>query len=480
MAYKILTKNGIENTNIDGAREFNFNAGRRSGIVKGILQECLLTNIANNITIGLGELRIAGHRVVITEPEILQVLTTPATLTKYSIIARITVASSVPSFQIMARTYPAQLVKDNLDSNLTGDGTHEIELGTYEVTTSGTIQNLQRTPNLLQINTEIEDERIVTTDTEQDITGQKTFKMGNTWIRFSSKDGEPTIEASRDGSDFVALKFPNKDGTLGLKDEFLNYITNLYIPASENPISTKFQNHPNFEKVVVGDGITRIENEAFKGCVNINDITLPDSLQNIGARFTSSTYVGALTDTAYYKDQTNWTDNNNTLYINNVLIRAKLYSYVGKPFVVREGTTCIGACALISIGANKLTLPDSLRAIGDSAFYYAQWNETEIPDSVTYLGDSVFSGSSGTRKVIMGSGITSVPSGTFRYCPNLQVVDFRKATSVPTLVNKNAFDGANANYIVVVKDDLYDVWINADNWKLVNTHIVKASEYTEV
>ena len=31
---RILTKNGVDNTNIDGARNYNFNAGRRSGIVK--------------------------------------------------------------------------------------------------------------------------------------------------------------------------------------------------------------------------------------------------------------------------------------------------------------------------------------------------------------------------------------------------------------------------------------------------------------
>lgn len=29
---RILTKNGVENTNIDGARDCNFNAGNRSGI----------------------------------------------------------------------------------------------------------------------------------------------------------------------------------------------------------------------------------------------------------------------------------------------------------------------------------------------------------------------------------------------------------------------------------------------------------------
>ena len=47
MAYKILTQNGIENINIEDARAENFNAGRKSGVLKGVLSECNLSIRAN-------------------------------------------------------------------------------------------------------------------------------------------------------------------------------------------------------------------------------------------------------------------------------------------------------------------------------------------------------------------------------------------------------------------------------------------------
>ncbi len=69
MSYKILTKNGVEITNIDGARAEHFNAGMRSGIVKGVLNEGnFASSSSNSIFLDTCELRIFGLRIVIDEP----------------------------------------------------------------------------------------------------------------------------------------------------------------------------------------------------------------------------------------------------------------------------------------------------------------------------------------------------------------------------------------------------------------------------
>ena len=49
MAIKILTQNGIDNTNIDGARSYNFNAGGRSGIIAGALSGGDFITTASNV-----------------------------------------------------------------------------------------------------------------------------------------------------------------------------------------------------------------------------------------------------------------------------------------------------------------------------------------------------------------------------------------------------------------------------------------------
>ena len=92
MSIKILTKNSVENTNIDGARDNNFNAGRRSGIVKGALnQGNLFQSSSNTIALDTCELRLCGHRIVLESVEYKTLVNTPSTAIRYSLIAQVIV-----------------------------------------------------------------------------------------------------------------------------------------------------------------------------------------------------------------------------------------------------------------------------------------------------------------------------------------------------------------------------------------------------
>lgn len=149
MAFKILTKNGIENTNIDGARSYNFNSGRRSGIVQGALNECnFFANASNSYAIDTGELRLCGHRVVITETEYRTMQNTPSTDIRYSVIAQVIVDTSYNvSFQFLLQNASAPLTQDNLDEN--GTGTYQLEIGRFTYTTDGVIEDIVRTADLI-------------------------------------------------------------------------------------------------------------------------------------------------------------------------------------------------------------------------------------------------------------------------------------------------------------------------------------------
>ena len=153
MAYKILTKNGVQNTNIDGARDHNFNAGGRSGIVQGALNECnIFTSSSNTYAIDTGELRLCGHRVVITEIEYRTMLNTPSTDIRYSIVAQIIVESGTQedyavSFQFLLQNASTPLVQDDLDKNIVG--TYQLELARFTYTTAGKIEDIVRTADLI-------------------------------------------------------------------------------------------------------------------------------------------------------------------------------------------------------------------------------------------------------------------------------------------------------------------------------------------
>lgn len=141
MEYKILESPGTEIDHIDGAIFNNFSSGDQSGILRGVLDECVpvLVN-SETVMVSAGELLIKGFRVKITSP---YTITKQSNLydTVYYIIAKLTVSSSKEvSFDIEARQTP-DLVKDDLFTK--GFGIHEIVLCRFVVTTYG-ITDLHR------------------------------------------------------------------------------------------------------------------------------------------------------------------------------------------------------------------------------------------------------------------------------------------------------------------------------------------------
>lgn len=146
---RILTKNGVDNTNVDGARDHNFNAGRRSGIVQGALnQGNFFASNNNTIALDTCELRLCGHRIVLDQAEYRTFTNKPSVPVRYSFVARVVVDSDYNvSFEFVSQEATTQLVQDNLD--ITGSGTYELEIGRFTQLTDGTITDVVRTADLI-------------------------------------------------------------------------------------------------------------------------------------------------------------------------------------------------------------------------------------------------------------------------------------------------------------------------------------------
>lgn len=150
MSYRILTKNAVENTNIDGARDHNFNAGRRSGIVQGALNSGNLFLSANNtIALDTCELRLCGHRVVIDSAEYKTFYNQPSVPIRYSLVAQIIVSNNGESvsFDLKTQLSTTPLVQNDLDKNI--NGTYELEIGRFTQLTDGTLTDVVRTADLI-------------------------------------------------------------------------------------------------------------------------------------------------------------------------------------------------------------------------------------------------------------------------------------------------------------------------------------------
>ena len=151
MSIRILTKNAVDNTNIDGARQNHFNAGMQSGIVKGALNEGNFFAITSNeIALDTCELRLCGHQVVIDDLQALTLLNKPTQPTKYSMIAEISVSdTSIPTFKLFIQPESTALIQDNLFKSASGRGIYQLRIGNFTLGTTGLISDVVRTVDVI-------------------------------------------------------------------------------------------------------------------------------------------------------------------------------------------------------------------------------------------------------------------------------------------------------------------------------------------
>lgn len=224
MAYKILTKNGIDNSNIDGARGEYFNSGMRDGIVQGALNEGLFTATASNIiSLDTCELRIAGHRIVIDEPVYHTFTNAPSSDTRYAFVAQIVVDDNQNvEFSLFVQAANTPLIQNDLYKNITGAGTYQIEIGRFTLLTSLVIEDAVRTID------------VITGGTGKG--GGSTINIGTVTTQTLDSDVDAEVDVSEryeedEGKEYL-------DFTFGIPKAEVNVDTELST-TSENAVQNK-------------------------------------------------------------------------------------------------------------------------------------------------------------------------------------------------------------------------------------------------
>lgn len=114
-----------------------------------------------------------------------------------------------------------------------------------------------------------------------------------------------------------------------------------------------------------------------------------------------------------------------------------------------EGLEVIGDSAFKSgsVEITEIQLPDSLKKIGKYAFGGCEITDIVIPDNVTTIGDYAFDGCYHLASVTLGKGVTEIGTQAFSRCENL--VEVYNLSGLDIQKGADTFGGVAENAIVV-------------------------------
>lgn len=212
-------------------------------------------------------------------------------------------------------------------------------------------------------------------------------------------------------------------------------------------------NETHLETVVIPNTVKTIGNEAFRGCMNLKDISLPKELESLGQcvftdcrsleqllipstirkvginAFSNCVNLRSVTlpadlvqmGGALFEGCSNLAEMNiegtYTFIANGFLKGAGLSS-----FIIPEGVITIGDEAFQNSGLKSISIPNSVTSIGRHAFYGTLLKSITIPNSVTNLGNEVFMNCEDLSSVSLSANLSTLKSGLFENTHSLKSI----------------------------------------------------------
>ena len=214
------------------------------------------------------------------------------------------------------------------------------------------------------------------------------------------------------GKDIVWDKISRKDYILTIDD------LTLIIWENNNTKNLDMNRDPLLKK------IKNIRPFAFSSCINLTNITIPNSVTSIGwFAFAYSSSLKSITIPSS---------------VTSIKMSAFRDCSSLKSITIPSSVTSIKMSAFRDCSSLKsITIPSSITSIGERAFLdCSSLTSVDIPNSVTRIEAGAFRGCSSLASITIPSSVTSIEAGAFRECRNLTRVVF-KGNNPP---ENNSFD----------------------------------------
>jgi hypothetical protein len=206
-------------------------------------------------------------------------------------------------------------------------------------------------------------------------------------------------------------------------------LTRVVIPGSVETIEEGAFAATGLKSVTISEGVKTIGKYAFTGCPWLTDVTIPNSIEEIGYHaFSDANYYSSSDGIYFYGEETTWVESlpaeDGVKYIGRV---AYLFTG-GNEIKIKEGTVSVadgfmsnsfGDLSYVEAQEQPekittITLPSTLRVIGDEAFIYTSINSITLPDGLERLGDGTFEGCKKLRRITIPANVTFLGERTFR------------------------------------------------------------------
>ena len=187
-------------------------------------------------------------------------------------------------------------------------------------------------------------------------------------------------------------------------------IVSVTLPDSVTDIGTRaFYNCSRMTTLVLSKNLTNVGSEAFRYCTAIQDLTIPI---NVSSKFNvfptgirSITFTEGATPGGYAYTQS---DTSAMIW----------YSSSNYSVTFEDGITSISPFMCLK-AAGSVSIPSSVRSIGEKAFYGSQMTSLSIADGLESIGDKAFGECTRLQTLVLPNTLVNFSGSPFYGCTSL-------------------------------------------------------------
>ena len=259
----------------------------------------------------------------------------------------------------------------------------------------------------------------------------------------------------------------NKEKTALVQYPAGRVATSYVIPKEVTSLGgSAFNGAKNLTAVTIPAGVTEIGIEAFVNCSRLTSITIPATVKTIGANVFG--YCHELAEIKVEAANTAYTSADGVLFDK---AKKTLIKYPGgrsaTTYTIPAGVTNIDAEAFENtLQLTSVTIPTSVKKIGEGAFFRSGLTSAVIPDGVDTIASRTFGWCEKLASVTLPASVKAIRFTAFYGCKNLKSLTVGMKTPPAINENENVFAQVPvANVTLTVPKGSKTAYAAAPVWK---------------